>query len=326
MNMLRKFLKILSLGLLLSLLISPPLLKSQGQQREKTGPSEITFIGKEERKWIEKREPPMPVMMGQGVKEEAWLDSFDLREDAIGPMRKMSPSATVPGCGYSGRFTRGMAQVVMGDKALYEQGRYFYFEGDYERATSSFQKIITDYPESPFLASAAYWLGETKFHQGMDGEALEHFQKVAREYPKSEYYEYSLYSSGWIRLQNGAFEEGYRFFHRVYDQNPRHPIAESSLFWSGYCIYLLGRYNEAVQEMESLLQVYPQGKWGPEAEYLMGVSYFRLRRFQESIGLFRSFLQRFPRHPWSKARAIPSAGVWSMWDSMARGEGSLRRC
>ena len=74
MNMLRKFLKILSLGLLLSLLISPPLLKSQGQQREKTGPSEITFIGKEERKWIEKREPPMPVMMGQGVKEEAWLD------------------------------------------------------------------------------------------------------------------------------------------------------------------------------------------------------------------------------------------------------------
>src|SRR4030043_1261747 len=172
LNMLRKLLKILSLCLLFPLLISPPVLKGQGQQREKSGPSEITIIGKEERKWVEKREPPMPVVMGQGVKEEAWLDSFDLREDAIGPMRKMSPSVNVPGCGYSGRFTRGMAQVVMGDKALYEQGRYFYFEGDYERATSSFQKIITDYPGSPFMTSAGYWLGGTKFHQGVGGGDL----------------------------------------------------------------------------------------------------------------------------------------------------------
>src|SRR4030042_5805119 len=172
LNMLRKVLKILSLCLLSSLLIPPPLLKGQGQQREKSGPSEITIIGKEERKWVEKREPPMPVVMGQGVKEQAWLHSFGLREDAIGPMRKMSPSATVPGCGYSGRFTRGVAQVVMGDKALYEQGRYFYFEADYEGATSSFQKIIRDYPESPVMAPAAYWLGETKFPQGGEGEGL----------------------------------------------------------------------------------------------------------------------------------------------------------
>ena len=134
--------KILSLCLLISITLSFPVLQSRGQYRNQNGPSEITFFGKEETKWIEKREVRLPMLMGQGIKEEPWADSLDLREDAIGPMTKISPSTTQPGCAYSSRFTWSLTKPFVGDRALYEQGRYRYIKGAYEDAVASFRADV----------------------------------------------------------------------------------------------------------------------------------------------------------------------------------------
>ena len=133
--------KIFALFLLASITFSFSILNGQSPQRTRTVPSEITFLGKEETRWVEKREIPLPVILGQGVKEEPAVGSFDLGGDTIGPMKKMSPSITQPGCSYTSRFTRGIARVLVGDKALYERGKYQYFEGDYEDAIQTFQNI-----------------------------------------------------------------------------------------------------------------------------------------------------------------------------------------
>ncbi len=86
--MFNSLIKILSLCLLISITFSFPVLQSEGQYQERAGTSEITFFGKEETKWAEKREVPLPVVLVQGTKEEARVDSFDLREDSIGPTKK----------------------------------------------------------------------------------------------------------------------------------------------------------------------------------------------------------------------------------------------
>jgi tetratricopeptide (TPR) repeat protein len=163
--------------------------------------SEIIFFGKEETKWIEKREVLLPVIIGQGIKEEPRVESFDFREDSIGPMQKMGPSTTQPGCAYSSRFTTGLAKAFVADKALYEQGRYRYLKGAYEDAMTSFQKLIQEYPKSEWTASSYYWMGEARYHQEKDGEAFPYFHRLVEKYPESEFYAYALYSCGWIRLK-----------------------------------------------------------------------------------------------------------------------------
>jgi TolA-binding protein len=192
--MLNRLFKILGPYLLICLTFSFPIFKSQGQQRNHSKASEITFLGKEETKWIEKREIPLPVIIGQGVKEEPRVDSFDLREDSIGPMKKMSPSTIQPGCAYSSRFTIGIAKAFVGVKALYERGRYQYFEGNYEEAISCFQKLIEEYPVHALTGSAIYWMGEANYRQGRDEEAFLQFSKVVEKHPGSEFYAYALYS------------------------------------------------------------------------------------------------------------------------------------
>jgi TolA-binding protein len=308
--MLKTFIKIFSVSLLIPITFSFPLSRGEGQQRGPGRAPEITFYGTEETKWTEKREIPLPVVMGQETKEEPRVETFPLKEEDIGPMRKMSPSATQPGCAYSNRFTRGFAKVFKGDKAHYEQGRLRYFEGKYEEAIQSFQKLEQSYPDSPLLGSALYWIGEPKFRQGKDDEAFVHFQKAVEKYPDDEFHAYALYSSGWLQMKKGAYETGSQFFHQVHEKNPTHPIAESSLFWSGYCLYHLGQYQGAVKELRILLQRHPKGKWNPEAEYLMGVSYFRLQTFDEAEGMFKGFLKKFPGHPLEQSARYALA--WSL--------------
>src|SRR4030042_361438 len=125
---LHKWIKGFSLLLLISFAFAPPPLFTQGTPRNRSEGSEIIFSSREERKWTEKREIPLPVVVAQGTKEEPRIDSFPLREEAIGPMKKMSPSGRAPGCAYSRGFTTGLARAFVGDKALYEQGRYRHSE------------------------------------------------------------------------------------------------------------------------------------------------------------------------------------------------------
>ena len=257
-----KFAKIFSLLLLLSITFSFSILKGQDQGRERIRTPEIIFLGKEETKWTEEREVTLPIIVAQGVKEEPSAGSFDLKEGQIGPMKKMSPSTTQPGCAYTSRLTRGMTS---GETAFYERGRYHYLQGNYEDALGLFRRLIEEHPESLLKGSAIYWMGEIKFHQEKAEEAFSLFRRVVEEYPDNEFVPYALYSCGWIQLMRGAFEEGSRFFRLAYEKNPALSIAQSSLFWSGYCLYHLGRYQDSVREMEAHLQKHPEGIWRPEA-------------------------------------------------------------
>jgi hypothetical protein len=130
--------RISSLFLLFIILFSFPIFQIESQQPERAGTPEIIFMGKEETKWMEKREIPLPVLMAQGVKEEPHIGSFDLGEESIGPTQKMSPSTTQPGCAYTSKLTRGVTRVVKGDKALYERGRNYYYHRDFEEAFETF--------------------------------------------------------------------------------------------------------------------------------------------------------------------------------------------
>jgi hypothetical protein len=89
--MLRKLIKISSVFLLVSISLSfTVVLKGENPHRNRTKESEITFFGPEETRWTEKREIPLPLMIGQGVKEEPQWDSLSPGEGAIGPIKKMS--------------------------------------------------------------------------------------------------------------------------------------------------------------------------------------------------------------------------------------------
>ena len=308
----------MSLALVMAVTLSFSLTRSEGQRSSgKTVPG-ITIFGKEEVKWREKREVPVPMIIGSGVKEGPQAGSLDLREDVMAPTQKMAPPMSHPGCAYRSPHWTGGTPSLKGDKTLYETGRALYLQNDFEKAYQAFQELLANYPGSAWKGSSLYWMGEIRYREGREEEAFSHFYRVVEEHPSNEFYGYALYSCGWIRMEKGAYEEAHRHFHRVYEMRPSDSISESSLFWSGYCLYYLGRYDEALSEARTLLETYPKGKWRPEAEYLSGVGHFRMQRSNEAAEIFRNFLRQYPRHPLEESARYVLG--WSLFSLKQYGE------
>jgi tol-pal system protein YbgF len=54
---------------------------------------------------------------------------------------------------------------------------------DFNGAVLAFKQHVTDYPESPYIANAHYWLGEIYLLQGQDELARQAFSLIVEQYP-----------------------------------------------------------------------------------------------------------------------------------------------
>ena len=324
--MFNRLIRILSLCLLVSITFSFLILKGQGQQRNQTGASEITFIGKEETRWTEKREVPLPVVIGQGVKEEPRVDTFDLREDAIGPMKKMSPSTTQPGCAYRSGLTRGIAKVFVGDKALYEKGRYHYFERDYEDAILIFQKLIREYPDSYGRDLPSIGSGKQNFIRGRMTKPFRTFRKWLRNIRKVNFMSMPFIHADGFNSRREPMKRGIDFSIKSTKRTP--PIPSPNHHSSGlgtasiilvdtprhfgrrrFCSRLSKRKMEAGGRVSDRVSVTSDFK-----------NSTRQRIYSKISGNdFRGIL-------WRRAPVTHWPGAWSLWENIPREEKSLRRC
>lgn len=85
-------------------------------------------------------------------------------------------------------------------EARYQRGRILFLREDYEAAIQAFTDFIESFGESPFVANATYWSGESLFNLGRLDEAKRLFESVLRDYPTSFRVEAARYRIALIEL------------------------------------------------------------------------------------------------------------------------------
>jgi len=207
---------------------------------------------------------------------------------------------TQPGCAYSSRFTSGVAKALMGDKALYEKGKYRYLKGLTKMPSRLSRKLIQDYPQSAWAGSSYYWMEKQDITRRRRMGRFRIFARWLRnilEVNSSRMLHTPADGSDSNRV---PMKKAIFFF--TASMKKRLPIPWPNLPCSGLDTALSGgRYTETLQEMETLLRKYPEGKWRPEAEYLTGASYFRLKRFKRRQTSSKPFGDAIQNIPWKRA-------------------------
>ncbi|MEX2444555.1 MAG: tetratricopeptide repeat protein [Alkalispirochaeta sp.] len=105
-------------------------------------------------------------------------------------------------------------------EAEYQRGRLLFMQEDYAGAIEALNSFIVDNPESPFVANALYWSGESLYNLGRLDEARRVFQAVVRDYPRSFRVEAARYRTALIDLDERETEllELLRWSHEEYLQ------------------------------------------------------------------------------------------------------------
>ncbi len=267
-----------------------------GQEEEipiKLPPAMI--IGEERMKIVDTRIPPVPTVIALGAKEEPLADTQGLSEEAVKKIEKSSPVTKSPGCTYSTDATASFARLFKGAEALYKRAKYHYHRKEYVKAWEVFEELLEKYPESPFVPSATYWMGEIRWHEEREREALALYQRVSQEFPQGEFADYALYSAGWISLRLDNPSGAHDLLSRMVERYPSSPVTHLGIFWDGYALIEMERWEESIPQFDHVIR--SGVPLAGEALYLKGVCLFVLQRYEEALAAITDFMNGYPSHP-----------------------------
>jgi tol-pal system protein YbgF len=138
---------------------------------------------------------------------DQYLD-IDRRLQALasGTGAAYSSAPTLPAAGAAAAGAAAGAAVGAGatggsDRALYEQAFDQLKEGRYDEARRSFERFLSEYPDSQLAGHGQYWLAET-YYVGQDfTRALPEFRKVVEQYPQSRKVPDALLKIGYCQYE-----------------------------------------------------------------------------------------------------------------------------
>ena len=112
------------------------------------------------------------------------------------------------------------------DQSDYQAAFALVRERDFNGAANSFTNFLANYPDSPRVPNAYYWLGEIYLAQGNQSESESAFLRVADQYSDSRKAADALYKLGILYKQQGNLEKSMTFMSRVVKEYPETSAAQ----------------------------------------------------------------------------------------------------
>lgn len=82
-------------------------------------------------------------------------------------------------------FSGGALAAELSPEKLYERANQQFWDGEYQRAESTFGTLLETFPDSELYWDARYGMGRTLYKQGRMDESVSHFQAVRRNHTES---------------------------------------------------------------------------------------------------------------------------------------------
>jgi outer membrane protein assembly factor BamD len=184
------------------------------------------------------------------------------------------------GCG--GKSTAIPAGTPQPDKFLFDRGNEALKEQDWMKSREYFQRLVDNYPQSPFRADAKLGVGDTYLGEGSAESAVlaaNEFREFLSFYPTNPRADYAQYKLAMSHARQMRAPER--------DQTEtRAALKEFDLFFERYPNSALApevkqRWREARDRLS-------------EASYRVGIYYYRSRWYPGAIDRFREVLRDDP--------------------------------
>ena len=126
----------------------------------------------------------------------------------------------------SGFFSCGQS----GDKELYARGVEAFNSRNYDKAEEYFERLLAEYPSSPYTLKAAYYLGYIEFKKGDYAKALQTFKNLCENPYSFPWKRYACYNAIISALKLG-------------DYTTAESLSRDYPFWHSFVLWLEGKVS-----------------------------------------------------------------------------------
>ncbi len=189
---------------------------------------------------------------------------------------------------------------------------------DYDGTKKALDKLTADFSNHPDLPETLYWIAERYAWSDRFEEAKNIQQKIIKDFPDSPFVDKAGvgFSKAAVLslIMSKEYEKGEKAFDKLFTDfkgHPDLPRAISAIVEQCYRQALAKQgydpnqakdlFDRAVKVWDRLIKEMPDHPLAPEACCWAGDCYFRLGKYQDSIRCFQKVIDDYPRYeyPWS---------------------------
>jgi outer membrane protein assembly factor BamD len=167
------------------------------------------------------------------------------------------------------------ADPIVDDAQYYLAESHFMYK-EYLIAASEYQKVVEDYPESPYVEKAYYMIGlcysnlslRAELDQDYTAQAIRHFQNFLEYYPNSNLREKVEQEIGDLREKlsskqlkggnqyraMGLYDSAVIYYDIILEKYYDTKSAELALYWKAECLYKMDRFEESLTSFSILVE------------------------------------------------------------------------
>jgi len=251
---------------------------------------EVVVVGQDSVKLKGFRDFSLMPLIAPGTKLEPVNDVLTLEENNTTSAPKWTtPEIQSPGCAYRNAVTAYVARGITGAAGYYRSGKQQYLEGAFHEAKYYFSTGLEKYPDSPFVSSSSYWLGEIAFHDQQMKQAHAYFARVTADLG-CQYLGYAYYSLGWLKHQTGKYELAANSFTAIATLDDFRGLQPTALFWRGESLLRAKKFEQSEAVLQDLLQKYPTSPYISQARYLLASMVINRQDYQTALDYLNALL------------------------------------
>ncbi len=244
---------------------------------------EVVVVGQDSVRLKGFRDFSLMPMIAPGTKLKPVHDTLTLQENSPSAAPQWTtPDIQSPGCAYRNAVTAYVARGISGAAGFYRSGKQQYLDGAFHEAEYYFTTGMEKYPDSPYVSSSSYWLGEIAFHDQQMKKAHRYFSRVTAD-PSCQYVGYAYYSLGWLEHQAEKFELAAESFAALATLDDFENLKPTALFWQGESLLRAGKPEQSRVVLQKLLQKYPASAYVSQARYLLASMAFNQQDYQRAL-------------------------------------------
>ena len=180
------------------------------------------------------------------------------------------------------------------DYAYYQKGFCQGMSTQYNPQIATMNKLLNDYPESPYADDALFEMARTRVLLGQYDEAIVAYQQLPLSYPSSKYAAQSLLNAGLAYYNNNDLDNASSTYKQVVDEYKGTEEARSALLalknisveQNSVDEYIAYAKEKGVDDM----QVQEQDSLSFMAAERLYIS----QRFEEAVSAFDAYVKKFP--------------------------------
>lgn len=185
------------------------------------------------------------------------------------------------------------------DALVWQEGRSAYRKNAWSEAQRFFEKIVKEYPESPFVPSARAFLVELLLHDDASGQsrsdAIVEYKKLLRDHPQSANARRAEWRIGDLYFEQSAFQEAQAFYEQAMAHSVNVPFdSNRALLGLGYTFMAMGKWSDAEHAFADARKQSDDESSLQGSTLGLAHALFREQRFSEAQPIFDIGYRRWP--------------------------------